>query len=88
MESIKSIVAFESAYALLEYVYGTDEIESGMTEEQIDLFKCLNDYESFQFFLLNENTVIVTESFGDVSGEPMPIYQFYSETVSYVKENA
>lgn len=87
-ENIKSICAFDSAYDLLEFVYGTDEIEDGLSDDQIDCFKSLNDYEYFKFFLLNDSVVIVAESFGDISGVPMKIYEFYKNTIDYVRESA
>ena len=88
MESIKSISAFDSAYDLLEYVYGTDDIENGLSADEVEYLKSLNDYDYFKFFLLNDETVIVTESFGDVSGIPMLLHEFRENTISYVKENA
>ncbi len=87
-EDIKSISAFESAYSLLEYVYGTEELESGLSADEVDCLKRLNDYEYLTFFLINENTVIVTEGYGDVSGSAMALNEFYKETLDYVKENA
>lgn len=87
-ENIKSISAFDSAYDLLEYVYGTDELENGLSADELDYLKSLNDYDYAKFFLLNENTVIITENFGDVSGSAMALHEFYKETLDYVKENA
>ena len=91
MDKIKSISAFDSAYELLLFVNGnefslTEDFE--LSEDELDMLKSLNDYEYFKFFLINENTVICCESYGDVSGTPMTWEEFCESTISYVKENA
>lgn len=93
--NIKSISAFDSAYDLILHVYGCDHGNSAplakdinLTDDQMEFLQALNDYEYFKFFLLNDKIVIVADSDGEISGEPMPYRDFCSETIEYVRENA
>ena len=88
MNTIKSIVAFNSSYELLEYVFGKEEIETGLSADQICYFKSFEDFEGMRYFLLNDDSVMVCECFsGDSSGEIMKVDDYFRETISWVKEN-
>lgn len=84
--NIKSISAFDSAYDLIDYV---ERIETlGLSDDEIDYLASINDYDGFSFFLVNGDTVIISDYFGDVSGSAMSYDEFRKNTIEYVRENA
>ena len=90
MDTIKSLKAFSEAYDLIEYVIGEPEIESVLSSDEIDYLKHMNDFECFQFFLLNDDFVLVSDGInGDVISENAEGFDdFWKSTVEWVKENA
>lgn len=88
-ENIKSIKAFSEAYDLIEYVIGEDEINDVLSGDEIDYLRHMNDFECFQFFLINDDSVIVSDGInGDISGNAESFDDFWKSTREWVKENA
>lgn len=85
-EDIKSIKGFHSAYELIDYMECIDSI--GLSDDELSYLASINDYDDFGFFLINGDTVIVSDCFGDVSGSAISYDEFYKSTIKYVKENA
>ncbi len=84
--NIKSISAFDSAYDLIDYVECIESL--GLSDDEIDYLASINDYDGFGFFLVNGDTVIISDYFGDVSGSAMSYDEFLKNTLEYVRENA
>lgn len=85
-ENIKSIKYFGSAFELIDYMECVESI--GLSDDEQSYLNSLNDYEDTGFFLINGDTVIVSDWSGDVSGSAMSYDEFYKSTIEYVKENA
>ena len=86
MENIKTIKHFDSAYALLDYVYG-DGLKDHTTEKERGFLQGMNDLESFGFYLVNDDFVIVAEGyFGEVNGNVETTKEFFENTINYVHE--
>ena len=84
--NIKSIKHFHSAYELIDYMECIGSL--GFSDDEIDYLASINDYDDFGFFLINGDTVIISDYFGDVSGSAMSYDEFLKNTLEYVKENA
>ncbi len=81
--SFENIQHFSTAADVVREFSDTDiDIE---TMEYID---SLDDYESFDYFVIDGETVIVTDGiFGTVSGVPLPVEEFIQNTIDYCREN-
>ena len=76
MEKIKTIVKYDSAYALL------DDADPAtfpcLVDDMTDYFEHFDDFESCKYYLINNETVIVTDGInGDVIGHPVTIEELY-----------
>lgn len=62
--------------------------ETDIDIELMEYIDSLDDYESFDYFVIDGETVIVTEGLcGAVSGNPLPVEEFIQNTVDYAAEN-
>lgn len=79
---IKTLQHFSCAYDLLMEDCDVEVME-GLTEDQRDFLRHVDDFEPVTYFLLNWDTVIICDSIsGDVMGEPMSILSFW-EAMGY-----
>lgn len=85
MENIKNIKHFSSAYELIDYVECIESLE--LSEDELNYLGGLCDYEDCGFFLVNGDTVITSDYFGDVDSA-ISYDDFLKKTIDYVKENA
>ena len=85
-ENIISIEHYGSAYELIDSVECINALE--LSDDEKSFLKSLNDYDGMNFFLVNSDTVIVSDFFGDVSGSAIYYDDFLKNTIEYVKENA
>ena len=79
MENIKNIACYHSAYDLL-YDYDPSLFPL-LIDDMETYFEHFDDFEGLQYFLFNNETVIVTES-GDVQGDPMTPEELYRSIIT------
>ena len=81
--SFESIEHFSTAADLIREYSETD-----IDIELMEYIDSLDDYESFDYFVIDGETVIVTEGLcGTASGVPLPVEEFIQNTVDYCREN-
>lgn len=62
--------------------------DSDIDSELMEYIDSLDDYESFDYFVIDGAAVIVTEGLcGTVSGNPLPVEEFIQNTIDYAAEN-
>ena len=83
MENIKNIACYSSAYDLLSEV--DPSLFPCLVDDMTTFFEHFDDFEGLQYFLFNNETVIVTES-GDVQGDPMTVEELYQRITDYYYE--
>ena len=90
MKNIKSICHYGCAYDLILDYYGRDEFfDCALTEEQEDFLRCVDDYESFTFYVVNDDTVLVCDSIsGAVIGSAVSLEEFKRNMIELASEEA
>ena len=78
MEKIKSIACYHSAYDLLDAV--DPSTFPCLVDDMTTFFEHFDDFEGLKYYLINNETVLVTES-DDVQGDPMTVEEFYQRIV-------
>ena len=82
-ENVKSISVYNSAYDLLDSV--DPAYFPCLVDDMTTFFEHFDDFEGLKYYLLNHETIIVTES-GDVQGDPMTVEEFYQRIVDLYYE--
>jgi len=85
---IKSIYHFGRAWDLLQEYDGDVFDLSSLDDETLETMRCVDDWESFGYTVINGETVIITD--GSDGGPVIGISsleQFFSDTLAYAREN-
>ena len=87
MENIKSIHHYDSAYDLLY------DVDPGtfpcLVDDMTTYFEHFDDFEGMQYFLINDETVLITDGgiAGDVIGDPMTVEELYQTIIDMYYES-
>ena len=77
MEKIKSISCYDSAYDLLNKA--DPSIFPCFENDMETYFEHFDDFEGMQYFLINDETVLITDGgfSGNVIGDPVTVEELY-----------
>ena len=84
MENVKNIMCFDSAFELLT-VYNSDLL-SALDPETRHSVQCVDDFEYTHYFLINNQTVIIAEDWGNVEGNAMTPEEMLESILEYIRE--
>ena len=82
---IKNIQRFDNATAIISEFM--PEVMDALTIEEENAIRHVDDFESLEYFVIDEKRVIVTDSLtGDVIQQFSSLVKFLSATLAYIRE--
>lgn len=79
--NLRNITRYDSAYELIRC---ETEYLDNCTAEFIENLKCVDDYESYAYYVLNYKTVAIADSISGYVMSTEPLEMFWQETKFHI----